>query len=110
MNVVFSHHFKKQFSTLNDQARQAILDFIKHARQHGLKGLQGRNKSSIPPTVRTKRQRDDFAFAQKYCLWHYHIGVPYYVGNDGDKTSEMILHYQRLDDEIRLLAIGSPTF
>lgn len=47
----------------------------------------------------------DFEYAQKYCLWHYHIGVPHYVGEFGDMTSEYILHYQRFDDRIVLLDI-----
>lgn len=69
--------------------------------------MAGRNKSSALPNPHTKQERVDFAYAQKYCLWHYHIGIPYYVGEFGDMTSEYVLHYQRFEDRIILVDITS---
>jgi hypothetical protein len=38
-------------------------------------------------------------YAQLHKLWHYHIGIPFYV-NDGKGylTSGYVLHYQQIDD------------
>lgn len=107
MNVIFSASFQVQFPTLTNAEKQAILVFVRHVEQHGLKGLTGRNKSSAPQNPHTKKERANHAHAQKHCLWHYHIGIPCYIGDDGDKTSEYILHYQRFDDEIVLLALSA---
>ncbi|WP_066804284.1 hypothetical protein [Moraxella oblonga] len=107
MNVEFLDSFKTCLATFDDETRQAILTFVFYVRQHGLKGLTGRNKSSVPINPRTKKEQANFEYAQKHCLWHYHIGIPHYVGDDGDKTSQYILHYQRFDDRIVLLALSA---
>lgn len=45
---------------------------------------------------------------QKHKLWHYHIDIPHYeTANNGEQVSEYILHYQKFDDEIRLISINS---
>lgn len=100
MNVEFSNSFKARLITFDEKTKQAILVFVAHVKQNGLHGLQGRNKSSAPINPHTKRQQAQFAYAQKHCLWHYHIGIPYYIGEHGDMTSEYVLHYQRFDDGI----------
>lgn len=105
MKVNFSNAFKRRMLTLDDNMRQAVLSFVAHVRTYGLYGLRGRNKSSMPINPRTKRQQLQYAYTQKYCLWHYHIGIPCYVGEHGDMTSEYILHYQRFDDEIILVGL-----
>lgn len=63
MNVTFFASFQAQFPTLTDTEKQAILAFVRHVEQHGLKGLTGRNKSSAPKDPHTKRGRADFAHA-----------------------------------------------
>lgn len=103
MQVDFLPKFLKKMDNLDTKSQDAIADFVEYVEQHGLKGLQGRNKSSAPINPRTKKQRANFAYAQKHCLWHYHIGIPCYVGEFGDKTSEYVLHYQRFNDEIVLV-------
>lgn len=105
MKVIFSEDFQQRLLQFDNDKRQAVLQFVAHVKQHGLKGLAGRNKSSTLPNPFTKRQKADFEYAQKNCLWHYHIGIPHYVGEYGDMTSEYILHYQRFDDRIVLLDI-----
>lgn len=105
MKVVLSNKFEQKIEQFDLSVQMAVFEFIAHVEQHGLKGLKGRNKSSALVNPHTKRERANFAYAQKYCLWHYHIGIPCYVGSDGDMTSEYILHYQRFDDEIVLIAL-----
>lgn len=99
--------FNEQYLAFDMPAQQAIARFVEYVEQYGLRGLIGRNKPSIPKSLRTKRQRADFAYAQKHCLWHYHIGIPEYVGEAGDMTSEYILHYQRFDDRIVLVGLSA---
>ena len=103
MKVTFSDPMKAQLPEFSDEIRQAVLNFVTHVKEHGLRGLQGRNKSSVPDNVHTKKERVNYAYAQKHCLWHYHIGIPCYIGEDGNRTSEYILHYQRFDDGIVIM-------
>lgn len=107
MQVDFSPKFLRLFNELDTQSQDVIADFVDYVEQYGLKGLVGRNKSSIPQNPHTKKERANFEYAQKHCLWHYHIGIPHYVGDDGDKTSEYILHYQRFDDRIVVLELSA---
>ncbi|OOR89200.1 hypothetical protein [Moraxella bovis] len=107
MKVKTSLAFDEQLALLSHADRIKIALFIQQIQQHGLRGLQGRNKSSAPTNPHTKKERANFDYAQKHCLWHYHIGIPEYVGDDGDMTSECILHYQRFDDEIVLVDIST---
>lgn len=100
MHVDFSPKFLQLLDKLDATSQDVIADFVDHVEQNGLHGLQGRNKSSAPINPHTKRQQAQFAYAQKHCLWHYHIGIPCYIGKHGDMTSEYVLHYQRFDDGI----------
>lgn len=107
MQIDFSPKFLQLLNTLDPQSQDVIADFVDHVEQHGLKGLQGRNKSSAPQNPHTKKEQANFKYAQKHCIWHYHIGIPCYVGEWGDMTSEYILHYQRFDDRIVLLELSA---
>lgn len=107
MKVTFSDPMKAQLPEFSDEIRQAVLNFVAHVKEHGLIGLQGRNKSSVPDNVHTKKERVNYTYAQKHCLWHYHIGIPCYIGEDGDMTSEYILHYQRFDEEIVIVSLAA---
>lgn len=106
MKVILSDKFQERLPTFDDKKRQAVLDFMAYVSVNGLKNLAGRNKSSIPTNPHTKKQRADFAYAQKHCLWHYHIGLPDYMGEFGDMTSQYVLHYQRFDDTIVLVDLS----
>ncbi len=46
-------------------------------------------------------------YAQRHKLWHYHIGIPFYVDDGkGYLTSGYVLHYQQLDEtHIKLVDI-----
>lgn len=103
MRVDFSPKFLQLLNTLDEQSQDKIAEFVDYVEQNGLRGLQGRNKSSVPINPHTKKQQANSAYAQKHCLWHYHIGIPEYVGEYGDMTSEYVLHYQRFNDEIVLV-------
>lgn len=107
MKVTFSDRFAERYLGFDDKVRDVITAFAIYVEKYGLRGLEGRNKPSIPKNPHTKKEQAQFAYAQKHCLWHYHIGIPLYVGDYGDKTSECILHYQRFDDEIILIDVDN---
>lgn len=45
-------------------------------------------------------------YAQKHRFWHYHIGIlDYEIANNGELVSEYILHYQRFDDRVHIVAM-----
>lgn len=108
MKVIFANWLEDNYLSFDDDLRDAVLDFAIHVEINGLKGLKGRNKSSAPPNPRTKKEHKHVKFAQKYCLWHYHLGVPCYVEQaSGDLTSEYILHYCHYDGVIVLVDIST---
>lgn len=106
MRVIFANWLIQNFSSLDESVRLAIAEFVVHVEQQGLRGLKGRNKSSAVSST-TKKGIERFKFAQKHCLWHYHLGVPEYVEQaDGDFTSAIIVHYIRFDEFIVLVDIA----
>ena len=108
MKVLFSHYLKGELDTLDEALRDAIDEFIFCVTNRGIKHLKGRNKSSAPPNPHTKKEYKHAKFAQKYCLHHYHLGVPCYVEQaSGDLTSEYILHYCHYDGVIVLVDIST---
>ena len=108
MQVIFADILDSEMGSLDESVQQAIFDFASHVETHGFKGLKGRNKSSAIPNPHTKRQRANFKHAQKNCLWHYHIGLPEYVEQaNGEFTSEMVLHYMRLNDCVVLVDVAT---
>lgn len=108
MKVIFADIFKQEFETLDEDLQVAVNLFVFHVQKNGVRGLQGRNKSSADLTDTTKKGVERAKFAQKYCLWHYHLGVPFYVEQaNGDLTSEYILHYSYYDEFIVLVDIGT---
>ncbi|WP_066803994.1 hypothetical protein [Moraxella oblonga] len=108
MKVIFADWLKQNFLSLDEVVRLAIVDFAVHVEENGVRELQGRNKSSILPNPTTKKEYKHAKFAQKYCLWHYHLGIPEYIEQrNGDKTSEYILHYCYYHDVIVLVDIGT---
>lgn len=105
MRVIFADFFDDILENFDEQTQNAVDEFVFHVKKYGLKKLKGRNKSSAVPST-TKKGIARYKFAQKHCLWHYHLGVPEYVEQSiGDFTSEMIVHYIRFDVFIVLIDI-----
>ena len=108
MKVIPSHWLEDNLDTFDLAIQRAVFEFARYVEMHGFKGLQGRNKSSVLPNPTTKKEHKHAKFAQKYCLWHYHLGIPEYIEQrNGDKTSEYILHYCYYHDLIVLVDIGT---
>lgn len=47
MRVAFSDSFAEKFLYFDNDMRDIIMDFVMYVEKHGLKGLAGRNKSSV---------------------------------------------------------------
>lgn len=108
MNTRLSHWLRDNLENFDESIQIAVFSFMAYVETNGLKGLKGRNKSSAPPNPHTKKEHKHAKFAQKYCLWHYHLGVPCYVEQaSGDFTSEYILHYCYYDDVIVLVDVST---
>lgn len=108
MKVVFANYLKREFVNFDEAIKNAVDEFVFYATYNNLRKLQGRNKSSALPNPTTKKEHEHTKFAQKYCLYHYHLGVPHYIEQaNGDKTSQYILHYCYYDDVIVLVDIST---
>ncbi|MDO4223327.1 MAG: hypothetical protein Q4D05_04775 [Acinetobacter sp.] len=107
MNVDYSRQFKSYLKNFPVQDQLKIRQFVEHVEKYGFQGLQGRNKSSDTVPKDDPKWVEKVSYAQKYRLWHYHIGIPAYVlSAQGDFVSEYILHYMRLDDAIKLVSLS----
>lgn len=108
MRVIFADWLTDNLWRFDKVLQNAVADFALYVEAHGVRGLQGRNKSSVLPNPHTQKEQAHAKFAQKYCLWHYHLGVPSYIEQaNGDLTSEYILHYCYYDDVIVLVDIST---
>lgn len=107
MEVTTSNDFKIKFPNFPKSDKEKILAFIIHIKQFGLNGLTGRNKSSDNVPTDDPNWTAKVKYAQKHHLWHYHIGIPdYETATNGEQVSEYILHYQRFENEIRLVSMS----
>ena len=108
MRVSITEDFKAIFKTLSRNDQLKVSKFIQHVKTHGMKNLAGRNKSSDHVPSSNPQWLARARYAQKNNLWHYHIGIPNYVGNKyGDLTSQYIVHYVKQDGFIRLVDLST---
>lgn len=107
MHVSFGKNFANYLVNFPDADQLKIREFVKHVKQHGLTNLQGRNKSSDNVPKNNPNFAQKVAYAKQHALWHYHIGIPHYeTASNGEQVSEYLLHYQRFDDEIKIVAMS----
>ena len=105
MLVNISPIFKSNLKNFPKPDQLKIKAFVDHVKLHGLLNLEGRNKYSDNVPTDDPNWLIKVKQAQKYNLWHYHIGIAYYIGTYGDKTSEYVLHYTLdvINDQITLV-------
>lgn len=107
MKVILTPLFAQFLKNFPKDDRNKIRDFIEHVEQFGFDGLLGRNKSSDNVPTDDPNWSKKVSYAQKYKLWHYHIGIPdYRTSEKGDLVSEYVLHYIKNDDEIVLVELS----
>lgn len=107
MRVIFADWLTENFDTFDDNIRLSVVTFAVHVETYGLRKLIGRNKSSADIPFNVKSRDKKIKFAQKYCLWHFHLGIPQYIEQaDGEMTSEYLLHYIRYEEFIVLVDVA----
>ncbi|AWY20698.1 hypothetical protein LP123_09455 [Moraxella bovis] len=58
MKVQLSDWLEANLSSFDKSIQQAIFAFMFHINTHGIQGLKGRNKSSIPQNPHTKKNEN----------------------------------------------------
>lgn len=107
MQVEYGELFALHLPNFPKADRLKIAEFVYHVQQFGFDGLQGRNKSSDNVPKDNPNWSKIVAYAQQHQLWHYHIGIPSYTLSDnGDMTSEYVLHYVKGDDFIKIVDLS----
>jgi len=115
MNITYNKNFLKWLDRQNTADVDKIDDFIEHLETKGFEGLPGRNKNSNEANSNKRDFLDKAQYANKYHLWHYHIGIPTYIKQNrykkyefGDYVSEYILHYQIVDaNTVKLIKLDN---
>lgn len=104
MKVKYGSKFKQNLKNFPVKDQLKIKKFVEHIEQFDFKGLLGRNKPSHEVPTYNPNWSERVAYAQKYKLWHYHIGIPCYMQSEhGDYVSEYVLHYIKESDYIMLV-------
>lgn len=108
MRIDFSAVFFKQFSRLQETDQEKIEKFIDQVAKDAFSStLPGRNKKSDNVPTGKSFLDEQIKYAQFHNLWHYHVGIKRYetAKGFGKYTSEFVLHYQRLDDYIKIVKL-----
>ncbi|MCP2041929.1 hypothetical protein L1281_002547 [Neisseria sp. HSC-16F19] len=105
MDVQTGKRFEAEFKNFPHADKIKISKFILHVQKNGFKGLPGRNKPSddVPPD--DPNWLEKVRYAQRYNLWHYHIGIPEYTPGCtyGDMTSKYVIHYIKGEGFIKIV-------
>ena len=101
-SVGFGQIFIDRFDKFPLKDKDKINDFVFHVEEHGFVGLAGRNKSSDNVPKDDPDFLSKVKYAKEYRLWHYHVGIPVYdkAKGFGNYTSEYVLHYRLLENNI----------
>jgi len=108
-NVIFGELFSKHFVNFPAHDRRKIFDFATHLKDKGFTGLPGRNKPSTDVDRNDHKFMEKVQYARENNLYHYHIGIPYYDESNeyGNWTSEYILHYAKLGDDVKIIDLDN---
>lgn len=97
--------FAKRYQQYPESDRLKIANFIASLFSSGYSNLEGRNKYSDDINPNDSDFLRKITFVKNHCLWHYHIGITSYdmTKKYGDRTSEFVLHYSRINaNEIKI--------
>lgn len=108
--VGFGKTFNKYYSTaFPENTLDLIDDFIEHYEEHGFTGWKGKIGPSNKVPENYPNRNSLIAKANKYNLWHVHIGDPRWNPTPHGKylTSDWVLQFKRVDRyKIVLLELG----
>lgn len=102
----FNYYYNKIYS---ETTLDLIDDFIEHYEEHGFTGWKGKVAQSNRVPDSYADQAALIAKANKYKLWHVHIGAPKWIKSRYGQyyTSEWVLHFKRESKyKIVLLDLG----
>lgn len=107
MNIIYGEKFRQHLKNFPKSDQLKIKEFVEHVQQFGFEGLQGRNKPSDDVPTDNPHWGEIVTYAQEHQLWHFHIGIPSYTTSEqGDLTSEYVLHYVKGDDFIKIVDLS----
>ena len=103
--IEFGQVFLDRFNNYPIVDIEKIKEFTDHITLYGFEGLAGRNKRSDNVDTNDHEFIEKVKHAQKYNLYHYHIGIPEYdkTNGHGEWTSQYILHYKYLDNVVTIV-------
>lgn len=103
--IEFGQVFLDRFNNYPIVDIEKIKEFTDHITLYGFEGLPGRNKRSDNVDTNDHEFIEKVKHAQKYNLYHYHIGIPEYdkTNGHGEWTSQYILHYKYLDNVVTIV-------
>ncbi|KAA6209757.1 hypothetical protein ACLQ90_02175 [Avibacterium paragallinarum] len=103
--ISFGRLFLKEFQHFPEEDKDKIAAFVAHIKENGFIALEGLNKKSNDVDKNDPKFLEKVSYANTHNLWHYHIGIKQYNTRKtyGERTSEYVLHYQLLGDEIRII-------
>lgn len=108
--VAFGKTFNKYYNdSFPETTLDLIDDFIDHYEVHGFSGWIGKIAPSNRVPESYKNRDALIAKANKFKLWHVHIGDPKWNPTPHGKylTSDWVLHFKRLDNyKLVLLELG----
>lgn len=104
MEVRLGKKFAKHYSRYLESDQDKIDDFIEHVESIGLNDLPGKLSKSDNVRPDDPQYLYKVKRAQRYKLWHYHIGIPKYNDSpNGYSTSEYVLHFSRINESTILI-------
>jgi len=101
--------FVTEYANFPPEDQGKINSFIERYQKSGFDELLGKNVPSCNVPHDDREFVKKVKYAQKHKLWHYHIGIPDYSLSECKtyKTSEYVLHYQKLSfNEIKIVDFG----
>jgi hypothetical protein len=108
-SIAFGLTFNKYYAeSYSENTLDLIDDFIDHYEANGFKDWIGKVAQSNRVPENYENRDDLIKKANKYNLWHVHIGDPRWEtpAHGKFKTSEWVLHLRRVGKKIVLLELG----
>ncbi|MCG7221212.1 hypothetical protein [Acinetobacter sp. AG3] len=107
--VDFGKTLLSVFSDYSLIIQQLVLDFVEYFEKKGLLGWKGKCTSSENVPYYFENKDEIKKCAQKYNLWHVHIGYPTWLKSPFKNilVSNFVLHFKKINEcKIVLLSIG----
>lgn len=108
--VGFGLTFNNYYANFPSKTTDLVDDFIEHFEQYGFLGWKGKISPSDRVPLNNPNRQALIAKAEKFNLWHVHIGDPHWQTPFHGKylTSDWVLHFSKISNyHIVLLELDS---